>query len=239
MLPCHLSWEGGGKSLPPIFRCDIIFLVEISVVIDPNYFQIKSEKHPFYLLQFLFFYFRHFVLPLYTCHLFIYMNSVNINLHKIMQNNWKINDHSSFVGRRWQVTSPNFSLWHNFPCRNFRCHRPQLFSNKSEKHPFPSTFYNFCSFIFVISSCHSTHAIFLYTVNINLHKIKQNNWKINHHSTPLRICHNASDQVLTYGYFKSVCIDFRSLITTSTRTLASDLDALWYAYSHVHLMHIW
>ena len=47
MLPCHLSWEGGGKSLPPIFRCDIIFLVEISVVIDPNYFQIKSEKHPF------------------------------------------------------------------------------------------------------------------------------------------------------------------------------------------------
>ena len=150
MLPCHLSWEWGGKSLPSIFRCDIIFLVEISVVIDPNYFQIKSEKHPF-----------------------------------------------------------------------------------------PSTFYNFCSFIFVISSCHSTHAIFLYTVNINLHKIKQNNWKINHHSTPLRICHNASDQVLTYGYFKSVCIDFRSLITTSTRTLASDLDALWYAYSHVHLMHIW
>ena len=124
-MTTHLSWEGGGKSLPPIFRCDIIFLVEISVVIDPNYFQIKSEKHPF-----------------------------------------------------------------------------------------PSTFYNFCSFIFVISSCHSTHAIFLYTVNINLHKIKQNNWKINHHSTPLRICHNASDQVLTYGYFKSVCIDFRSLITT-------------------------
>ena len=150
MLPCHLSWEWGGKSLPSIFRCDIIFLVEISVVIDPNYFQIKSEKHPY-----------------------------------------------------------------------------------------PSTFYNFCSFIFVISSCHSTHAIFLYTVNINLHKIMQNNWKINRHSTPLRICHNASDQVLTYGYFKSVCIDFCSLITTSTRTLASDLDALWYAYSHVHLMHIW
>ena len=150
MLPCHLSWEWGGKSLPSIFRCDIIFLVEISVVIDPNSIQIKSEKHPY-----------------------------------------------------------------------------------------PSTFYNFCSFIFVISSCHSTHAIFLYTVNINLHKIKQNNWKINHHSTPLRICHNASDQVLTYGYFKSVCIDFRSLITTSTRTLASDLDSLWYAYSHVHLMHIW
>ena len=149
-MTTHLSWEGGGMPLPPIFRWDIIFLVEISVVIDPNYFQIKSEKHPF-----------------------------------------------------------------------------------------PSTFYNFCSFIFVISSCHSTHAIFLYTVNINLHKIKQNNWKINHHSTPLRICHNASDQVLTYGYFKSVCIDFRSLITTSTRTLASDLDALWYAYSHVHLMHIW
>ena len=74
MLPCHLSWEGGGKSLPPIFRCDVIFLVEISVVIDPNYFQIKSEKHPF-----------------------------------------------------------------------------------------PSTFYNFCSFIFAIPSCNSTHAIFLYT----------------------------------------------------------------------------
>ena len=147
MLPCHLSWEWGGKSLPSVFRCDIIFLVEISVVIDPNYFQIKSEKHPY-----------------------------------------------------------------------------------------PSTFYNF-SFIFAISSCHSTHAIFLNTVI--LHKIKQNNWKINHHLTPLRICHNASDQVLTYGYFKSVCIDFRSLITTSTRTLASDLDALWYAYSHVHLMHIW
>ena len=125
-------WEWGGKSLPPIFRCDIIFLVEISVVIAPNYFQIKSGEKSlsFYLLQFLFFYFRHFVLPLYTCHLFIYMNSVNINLHKI----------------------------------------------------------------------------------------KQNNWKINHHSTPLRICHIASDQVLTYGYFKSVCIDFRSLITTSTRT---------------------
>ena len=46
---------------------------------------------------------------------------------------------------------------------------------------------------------------------------KQNNWKINHHSTPLRKGHNASDQVLTYWYFKSVCIDFRSLITTSTR----------------------
>ena len=74
MLPCHLSWEGGGKSLPPIFRCDIIFLVEISVVIDPNYFQIKSEKHPF-----------------------------------------------------------------------------------------PSTFYNVCSFIFATPSCNSTHAIFLYT----------------------------------------------------------------------------
>ena len=85
MLPCHLSWEGGGKSLPPIFRCDIIFLVEISVVIDPNYFQIKSEKHPFpsTFYKFLFFYFRHSVLQLYTCHLFIYMNSVNINLHKI------------------------------------------------------------------------------------------------------------------------------------------------------------
>ena len=142
-LPCYLSWEWGGKSLPPIFRCDIIFLVEISVVIDPNYLKKKWKKSlSFYLLQFLFFYFHHFVLPLYTCHLFIYMNSVNINLHKI----------------------------------------------------------------------------------------KQNNWKINHHSTPLRICHNASDRVLTYGYFKSVCIDFCSLITTSTRTLASDLDALWYAY---------
>ena len=155
MLPCHLSWEWGGKSLPPICRCDIIFLVEISVVIDPNNFQVKNEEKSlsFYFLQFLFFhfYFRHFVLPLYTCHFFIYMNSVNINLHKI----------------------------------------------------------------------------------------KQNNWKINHHSTPLRKCHNASDRVLTYGYFKSVCIDFRSLITTSTCTLASDLDALWYAYSHVHLMHIW
>ena len=83
-----------------------------------------------------------------------------------------------------------------------------------KKNPFPSTFCNFCSFIFIfaISSCHSTHAIFLYTwmmnsVNINLHKIKQNNWKINHHSTPLRKCHNASDRVLTYGYFKPVCID--------------------------------
>ena len=155
MLPCHLSWGWGGKSLPPICRCDIIFLVEISAVIDPNNFQVKNEEKSlsFYFLQFLFFhfYFRHFVLPLYTCHFFIYMNSVNINLHKI----------------------------------------------------------------------------------------KQNNWKINHHSTPLGKCHNASDRVLTYGYFKPVCIDFRSLITTSTRTLASDLDALWYAYSHVHLMHIW
>ena len=151
MLPCHLSSEWGGKSLPPIYRCNIIFLIEISVVIDPNNFQVKNEEK---------------------------------------------------------------SL----------------------------SFYNFCSFIFAVSSCHSTHAIcFIYmnSVNINLHKIKQNNWKINHHSTPLRICHNASDRVLTYGYFKSVCIDFRSLITTSTRTLASDLDALWYAYSHVHLMHIW
>ena len=156
MLPCHLSWEWGGKSLPPICRCDIIFLVEIIVVIDPNNFQVKNEEKflSFYLLQFLFFYFRHFVLPLYTCHLFIYMNSVNINLHKI----------------------------------------------------------------------------------------KQNNWKINHHSTPLRICHNASDRVLLYGYFKSVCIDFCSLITTSTRTLASDLDALWYVCKCTfprHLMHIW
>ena len=86
-------------------------------------------------------------------------------------------------------------------------------------------------------TCH--FFIYMNSVNINLHKIKQNNWKINHHSTPLRKCHNASDRVLTYGYFKPVCIDFRSLITTSTRTLASDLDALWYAYSHVHLMHIW
>ena len=156
MLPCHLPWEWGGKSLPPICRCDIIFLVEIIVVIDPNNFQVKNEEKSlsFYLLQFLFFYFRHFVLPLYTCHLFIYMNSVNINLHKI----------------------------------------------------------------------------------------KQNNWKINHHSTPLRICHNASDRVLLYGYFKSVCIDFRSLMTTSTRTLASDLDALRYVCKCIfprHLMHIW
>ena len=85
MLPCYLSWEGGGKSLPPIFRCDIIFLVEISVVIDPNYFQIKSEKHPF-----------------------------------------------------------------------------------------PSTFYNFCSFIFAISSCHSTHAIFLYIHEFCEYKSPQN-----------------------------------------------------------------
>ena len=150
MLPCHLSWEWGGKSLPPIFRCDIIFLVEISVVIDTSYFQIKSKK----------------------------------------------------------------------------------------KIPF-HTFYNFCSFIFAIFAYTCHLFIYMNSVNINLHKIKQNNWKINHHSTPLRICHNAADRVLTYGYFKSVCIDFCSLITTSTRTLASDLDALWYAYSHVHLMHIW
>ena len=156
MLPCHLSWEWGGKTLPPICRCDIFFLVEISVVIDPNNFQVinKEKSLSFYLLQ-------------------------------------------------------------------------------------------FCSFIFAISSCHSTHAIFfiyMNSVNINLHKIKQNNWKINHHSTPLRICHNASDWVLTYGYLKSMCIDFRSLITTSTRTLTSDLDALWYVCKCIfprHLMHIW
>ena len=156
MLPCHLSWGWGGKSLPPICRCDIIFLVEISVV--KQFPSKKWRKIPFlllsaiFVLSFLFSPFRLATLhPLYTYHFFIYMNSVNINLHKI----------------------------------------------------------------------------------------KQNNWKINHHSTPLRKCHNASDRVLTYGYFKPVCIDFRSLITTSTRTLASDLDALWYAYSHVHLMHIW
>ena len=152
----------------------------------------------------------------------------------------------SFVGMRWQVTS---RIWLLPPI--CRCDiiflveisvviNPNNFQVK--KKPFPSTFYNFCSFIFAISSCQSTHAIFLYmnSVNINIHKIKQNNWKINHHSTPLRICHNASDRVLTYGYFKSVCIDFHSLVTTSTHTLASDdLDALWYAYSHVHLTHIW
>ena len=145
----------------------------------------------------------------------------------------------SFVGMRWRVTSLNFSLWYNFPCRNFRCHRPQLFSNKKWKtslsfYPLQFLFFYFRHFVLPLYTCH----LFIYC-EYNLHKIKQNNWKINHHSTPLRICHNASDKVLTYGYFKSVCIDFRSLITTSTRTLASDLDALWYAYSHVHLMHIW
>ena len=120
MLPCHLSWEWGGKSLPSIFRCDIIFLVEISVVIDPNYFQIKSEKHPY---PSTFYNFCSFIFVISSCHSThaIFLYTVNINLHKIKQNNWKINDHSSFVGRRWQVTSPNFSLWHNFPCRNFRC----------------------------------------------------------------------------------------------------------------------
>ena len=72
--------------------------------------------------------------------------------------------HAIFRGN--EVTSPNLSLWHNFPCRNFRCHRPKQFScKKMKKNPFPSTFCNFCSFIFIfaISSCHSTHAIFLYT----------------------------------------------------------------------------
>ena len=127
----------------------------------PQLFSNKKWKTSlsFYLLQFLFFYFRHFVLPLYTCHLFIYMNSVNINLHKIKQNNWKINDHSSFVGRRWQVTSPNFSLWHNFPCRNFRCHRPQLFSNKKWKtslsfYLLQFLFFYFRHFVLPLYTCH-------------------------------------------------------------------------------------
>ena len=139
---------------------------------------------------------------------------------------------------------PPMSLWHNFPCRNFLCHRPKQFSSKKwRKIPFlllSAIFvllFLFRHFVLPLCTCHLF--IYMNSVNINLHKIKQNNWKINHHSTPLRKCHNASDRVLTYGYFKPVCIDFRSLITTSTRTLASDLDALWYAYSHVHLMHIW
>ena len=52
MLPCHLSWGWGGKSLPPICRCDIIFLVEISVV--KQFSSKKWRKIPFLLLSAIF-----------------------------------------------------------------------------------------------------------------------------------------------------------------------------------------
>ena len=82
----------------------------------------------------------------------------------------------SFVGRRWQVTSPNFSLWHNFPCRNFRCHRPQLFSNKKWKTSLSFYLLQFLFFYFRHSvlqlyTCHLF--IYMNSVNINLHKISR------------------------------------------------------------------